>query len=319
MDWYLPAEVSEVGALRQELRTYLSRHAAEGSDIDGALLVASELVTNAIESGDRGAWVSVDWGAPAPVLTVHDLGSGFSLDDVPEATAEERRGRGLMIASHLVDVLSVRSRDAGGSVVTAELPVRRRVSQSIDPPRSRIGALPHPTEADDAGMFGRESFLRALVVRLAHGVELVDGPDQAERLVAQVGTDVGERMEDAFRAARAIEGALSNVEIAELCVELKRAIEGDFYVIEADEDHIVLGNRRCPFGDAVRRAPALCRMTSSVFGGIAARNRGSAGVDLEQRIALGDDRCRVTVWLREPPADRRPFVHVYGDVASHED
>jgi anti-sigma regulatory factor (Ser/Thr protein kinase) len=312
VDWYLPAETAGVGALRQELRSYLDRHATEGSDVEGALLVASELVTNAIEHSDRGAWVSVDWGAANPVLSVYDLGTGFTLEEVPEATVGDRRGRGLMIASHLVEALSVRAREAGGSVVTAVLPVQRPTSPSIDPAPSSIGALPHPSEAGDGGMFGRESFLRALVVRLAHGVELADGPERAEALVAQVGTDVGARMEEAFRAARTIEGALTHDQIAELCVELKAAIDGDFYVIAADEDRIVLGNRRCPFGDAVHHAPALCRMTSSVFGGIAARNRGVAAVDLEQRIAIGDDQCRVTVWLRPPPPEREPFVHVYG-------
>lgn len=311
MDWYLPAETGGVRALRQELRTYLGRHATEESDIDGALLVASELITNAIENSDRGAWVSIDWGALSPVLSVYDLGTGFSLEDVPEATADDHRGRGLMIASHLVDELSVRSREVGGSVVTAVLPVQRSASQSIDPPRSALGALPHPSEAGGQGMFGRESFLRALVVRLAHGVELTDGPERAEAMVAQVGADVGARMEDAYRAARTIKGKLSTEQIAELCVELKKAIEGDFYVIEADDERIVLGNRRCPFGEAVQHAPALCRMTSSVFGGIAARNRDIGGVDLEQRIALGDEQCRVTVWLRPPPPERAPFVHVY--------
>lgn len=311
MDWYLPPQAREVSALRRELGSYLHRHADEGSDVDGALLVASELITNAIENSEGGVWVSVDWGAAAPVLTVHDLGSGFSLDEVPAADPEDRRGRGLMIASHLAPELQVRAKEVGGAVVSAVLPVQRRPSRSIDPSPSTVGALPHPTEAQE-GRFDRESFLRALVVRLAHGVELVDGPDHAEALVAQVGTDVGARIEDAYRAAGDHREPLTPDQIAELCVELKRSIDGDFFVIDADADRIVLGNRRCPFGEAVRQAPALCRMTSSVFGGIAARNVGVAAVDLQERIAIGDERCRVTVWLRRPPTDREPFVHVYG-------
>ena len=83
-------------------------------------------------------------------------------------------------------------------------------------------------------------------------------------------------------------------------------------MIEADDEKIVLGNRRCPFGDEVRHAPSLCRVTSSVFGGIGARNRGTAGVHLEERIAIGDPQCRVTVWLEPPPEAIEPEVHVYG-------
>jgi DNA-binding NarL/FixJ family response regulator len=104
-------------------------------------------------------------------------------------------------------------------------------------------------------------------------------------------------MEEAYRAARGVTGRLTHDQIADLYVRLKAAIGGDFYVVSADPEKIVLGNRRCPFGAAVRHEPALCRMTSSVFGGIAARNSQRSAVVLEERIALGDPECRVVVWL----------------------
>ena len=178
---------------------------------------------------------------------------------------------------------------------------------------SRFASLPHPDEQQAGGTFGRDPFLRALVVQLAQTVELRQGPGVAEAVVAQVGTDVGGRMEEAFRSDRGIVGDLDNDQMGVLFVDLKAAIGGDFFVIEANDDRIVLGNNRCPFGDAVKMAPALCRMTSSVFGGVAKRNRGAAAVDLEQRIAVGDQQCRVTVWLTQPGDDRAPFVHQYGE------
>ena len=68
--------------------------------------------------------------------------------------------------------------------------------------------------------------------------------------------------------------------------------------MEVTPTTIVLENVRCPFGDVVRLAPALCRMTSSVFGGIAARNVDhGATVRLEERIAVGDAGCRVVIEL----------------------
>jgi DNA-binding CsgD family transcriptional regulator/predicted ArsR family transcriptional regulator len=174
-----------------------------------------------------------------------------------------------------------------------------------------VTALPAPEESREDGTFGRESFLRALVVELAQGVEATQGPAAAEAVVAQVGTNVGGRMEDAYRAARNITGRLSHDEMADLFIRLKRAIDGDFYLVHADEEKIVLGNRRCPFGDAVRHEPALCRMTSSVFGGIAARNTGASAVTLEERIALGDPECRVVVWLDRAGKPRPPGAHLY--------
>lgn len=132
---------------------------------------------------------------------------------------------------------------------------------------------------------------------MARSVEWDEGPEVAEALVAQVGANIGGRMEEEYRRARDLVGALRPDQVADLYVRLKAAINGDFYVIEANEDRIVLGNRACPFGEAVKQAPGLCRMTSSVFGGIAARNFGEASVMLEERIAVGDPECRVVVSL----------------------
>ena len=101
--------------------------------------------------------------------------------------------------------------------------------------------------------------------------------------------------------------------MADLYVRLKGAIDGDFYLVDADERRIVLGNRRCPFGEVVRRQPGLCRMTSSVFGGIAARNTGASAVVLEERIALGDPECRVVVWLDGSASQRPRAAHFYAD------
>ena len=312
MDWYAPNDTAQVGSLRRELHAHLERHAAEGSDIDGAAIVASELITNAMQNSDGPVWVALDWGASRPVLSVHDLGRGFELDAGPPPSPDEPRGRGLLISSKLAAELSVRAKQFGGSIVSAQLPVERTPADSIDPSPSRFASLPHPDEQQADGTFGRDAFLRALVVQLAQTVDSMQGPGVAEAVVAQVGTDVGGRIEETFRAARGIDGDLDVGQMSSLLVELKAAIGGEFFVVDADEQRIVLGNDRCPFGDAVMMAPSLCRMTSSVFGGIARRNRGAAAVDLEQRIAVGDRQCRVTVWLTEPDADRLPFVHRYG-------
>jgi len=95
-------------------------------------------------------------------------------------------------------------------------------------------------------------------------------------------------------------------------VRLKHAIDGGFSVVEASADQIVLENTRCPFGDSVLRAPALCRMTSSVFGGIAARNSADdVSVLLEERIAVGDPGCRVVVSLASSPNGSAAFAHHY--------
>ena len=328
MDWYLHADDrAAITALRHEVRDYLERHAESGPGIDDAELVIEELVGNAVRHAGGPVWVSLTWSDSEPTFTVRDLGPGFEPDLLQraaqhplgvadsaavQAAAQESElaslaegGRGLFLVSHLAAVLDAAARRGGGMQVDATLPVRRFPSASIDPPRRTLGALPDLQEARPEGGFGREPFLRALVVQLARTIELHDGPAGAEAAVAQVGADVGGQMEDEFRLATEVVGRMSPAQMAACFVRLKHAIDGGFYVIEANESRIVLGNRRCPFGDAVRLAPSLCRMTSSVFGGIAARNsEHSASVLLEERIAVGDPGCRVVVEL--DPDDERP-------------
>lgn len=309
MDWCLDtSEPESLRDIRAELTDYLRRHGKDGADLASARTAASEVVANAVEhGGGRYVWVSVDWGDERPVLSVHDLGEGFepsvSLPDDPLSES----GRGLYLATHCSELLEVAAKRAGGSTVRVTLPVPRRRELSHDPPRRRADSLPGPDEADEDGTFGKQSFLRALVVELSQSVDLGQGPDAAEAAVAQVGTNVGGRMEEAYRRARDLVGRLDADQMADLYVRLKKAIDGDFYVIEADSERIVLGNRACPFGEVVKRSPALCRMTSSVFGGIAARNTGAALVQLEERIAVGDPECRVVVWLGD--AARRAERH----------
>lgn len=283
--------------LRRAIAAYLARHAVDAEGVATAELVVGELVSNVVRHAPGLMWASLTWTEEQPTLSVYDLAPGFAVPDRPPDPLAEH-GRGLAIVGTIVDRFEVHVRASGGAKVTARLPVRRPPAVSIDPPRRRSGVLPTMGEADTAGRFGKEAFLRALVVQLAHAVEDTHGPLAAEAAVAQVGIDVGGQMEAAYRAATDAVGTLGPDALGDCFVDLKAAIDGDFRVVEASSSRIVLDNTRCPFGDAVRAAPALCRMTSSVFGGIAAHNTTSrAAILLEERIAVGDAACRVVVLL----------------------
>ena len=335
MDWYLPGDdPSGLSALRRQIRSYLVRHAAPGSAVDEAELVVQELLANAHEHATGPMWVRLSWAAEEPSVEVWDLGPGFSMApqdppipvealdtspglatpyadaELPDLLAEG--GRGLFLVSHLSSAFAVAARPPGGSHVTAQLPVRRATSPSFDPPPPVTAGLPDLDEANADGTFGRESFLRALVVQLSLAVEDRAGPDTSEGVVAQVGIGVGGQMEAAYRLAHDVSMRLTPSQLADCYVRLKHAIDGGFQVEEITDERIVLVNSRCPFGNAVLKAPALCRMTSSVFGGIAARNHDSgAAVVLEERIAVGDPGCRVVVHLGDPPESVRRFAHRY--------
>jgi predicted ArsR family transcriptional regulator len=142
----------------------------------------------------------------------------------------------------------------------------------------------------------RDLFLRTLLRHLAGTLQDVVGLEEASGFVSVVGQRIGDEINTAYTSALAVE-QLSRAQVADVLVDLKRRIQGDFFIIEESDEKIVLGNRACPFAEKVIGRPALCMMTSNVFGSIAAENLGYAKVVLEQAIARGDSGCRVVVYL----------------------
>src|SRR5690606_33170413 len=137
-----------------------------------------------------------------------------------------------------------------------------------------------------------------LLRHLSGTLQSVVGLEEAAGFISVVGQEMGDEVNQAYIDGLAVD-SLTREQVAEVLVDLKRRIEGDFYIIEQDDDKIVLGNRACPFGDKVVDRPALCMMTSNVFGTIAADNLGYSKVVIEEAIALGDPGCRVVVHLNK--------------------
>lgn len=149
----------------------------------------------------------------------------------------------------------------------------------------------------------RDIFLRSLIRELSGVLEDVVGVKEASGFISVVGQTVGEQIDQMYRHALQVPN-LSREQVAEVCVDLKRRIQGDFYVIEEDEKKIVLGNRACPFGDKVLGRDSMCMMTSNVFGSITAENLGYAKVELQETIAKGHPGCRVAIYLSPTPEAR---------------
>ena len=220
MDWYLPENTPEaLPLLRRELVAYLRRHGEPESDFDAAELLVAESVGNAVRHTAGPVWVSLTWRGTNPLMSVYDLGPGLdqtsdtepaSLPELslvavashlgggdvglegpgagpvdPEALPES--GRGLYIMQALAPRLESRARAGDGLVVSITLPVSRPAAVDHDPPRSGAAALPMLEESLPGGAFGKESFLRALVVQLAQVIEVQHGQDAADAAVAQVG------------------------------------------------------------------------------------------------------------------------------------
>lgn len=172
-------------------------------------------------------------------------------------------------------------------------------------PQSTVQELPVPLD--------RDIFIRNMLRHLAGTLQQVVGLDEAAGFVSVVGQQIGEELNGEYKRALAVDG-LNREQVRDVLLDLKRRIRGDFYIIAEDEDKIVLGNRACPFADKVVGRPALCMMTSNVFGSIVSENLGYAKVDIEQAIARGDAGCRVVVYLKPTPeADAAPGREYFKD------
>lgn len=180
-------------------------------------------------------------------------------------------------------------------------------------------------QAEDADVsLDRDVFMRTLVRELATSLESVVGLEEASGYISLVGQSVGSQINASYTEALAVD-RLSREQVAEVMVDFKQRIKGDFYIISQDDEKIVMGSRSCPFAEKVHGRESMCMMTSNIFGTIAAQNLGYARVDLHETIARGHSSCRVTVHLTpdlEPEAEesREYFGDFGGQPASgHED
>ncbi len=137
----------------------------------------------------------------------------------------------------------------------------------------------------------------------------VVGMEEAAGFVALVGQRIGEQLNSSYTEALA--RPLSKAQVGDVLVDLKRRIGGAFSLDEFSEERLEFSNTTCPFGEKVEGRPALCMMTSNVFGTIASDNLGYARVDLEETIARGDRRCKVIVQLRPSPDRPGPTSREY--------
>lgn len=146
----------------------------------------------------------------------------------------------------------------------------------------------------------RDVFLRTLIRELSGTLQDVVGMEEASGFISVVGQRVGDQINESYKRALEV-SSLSREQVARVLVDLKQRIQGDFFIVEESDEKIILGNRACPFAEKVVGRPALCMMTSNVFGVIAAENLGYSKVSIERSIALGDVECRVVVYLKPTP------------------
>ena len=142
----------------------------------------------------------------------------------------------------------------------------------------------------------REGFFGTLIRELSGTLQDLVGLEEASGFISVVGQTMGGQINQEYKSALKLSN-LSREQVGEVLIDLKKRIQGDFYIIEQSDEKIVFGNHVCPFGEKVIDRPSMCMITSNVFGSIAADNLGYAKVELQETIANGDSGCRVVVYL----------------------
>ncbi len=148
-------------------------------------------------------------------------------------------------------------------------------------------------------------FLQTFVLELLHACEQEGGPKT--EYIERIAHSAGRFFEEAYRNDHGLDGPLDRERYLDLILGLKNRIGGNFSLDSSDAACLRVHNTRCPFGEGVKNFPDLCRMTSSVFGGIAARNFGYAKVHIPRCIARDHGHCQVEIHL-----DRRRAAGVPG-------
>jgi hypothetical protein len=103
----------------------------------------------------------------------------------------------------------------------------------------------------------RDVFTRTLIRELAGALEDVVGIEEASGYISIVGSAIGEQINQDYRRAYDV-SSLSREQVADVLVDLKRRIQGNFFIIEEHEDKIVLGNTACPFAEKVIGRRSMC-------------------------------------------------------------
>jgi len=156
-------------------------------------------------------------------------------------------------------------------------------------------------------------FLQTFILELMHAAEQLGG-EYCEALIEHIAKSAGLYFEQTYRDDQQLRAALDHEHYIDLILTLKNHIGGHFSLASANADTITVVNSRCPFGERVVNFPELCRMTSSVFGGIAARNFGYAKVEIRQAIARRHGGCEVCIHTnRELATDKPGLEYQRGD------
>ena len=272
MEWCVDTRTpGSPASVEEEICAHLDRHSSEPAVVE----LARPLIRRGLDGLPPGPmWVSLEWEEQEGRLQIRSLRDG-PLPGTPV-------GPGVTRAHEVAAGLISDHGDEEG--VSVALRVARIAERNIDPAPADPELLPDDRPAHLLGLIGSE---------IASGRSL-------EEAAARAGATLAER--EIRRRGPAGDAA----EMARVLAETEAGLGADFEVLSADGGTAVVRNGRCPFGST---APAMCRLTSALAGGLAARVAGHAEVNVVESLAAGDHECRLVIDMTDPQPS--PVSHRY--------
>ncbi|MFJ2398746.1 ATP-binding protein [Streptomyces sp. NPDC087843] len=158
----LRAAPASVGVARRHVRDLLSEWGTDRETRDNAVLLTSELVTNAL-THTASEWIVCRLHvALGPLhIEVEDQHRGWSLPAQRQPGPEDQCGRGLLLVGALSSDWGVRdTADGSGRIVWAVLPSRSGGPASISRPPTTNTARPIPHSAEGSPSDGTTAHSR---------------------------------------------------------------------------------------------------------------------------------------------------------------
>lgn len=297
MDWCIETTAPQaVAAGADEVAAYLQRHANIAVDAEMRAEIRSTMST--VASGAEVVWARLDWDGDSPEFSVRALAGGVWPHGSLHTAEFTPVAPGVVVANAVAVELAAAANVGAGLEIRRSFALTREPEANLD----ASPALLQPSPAD----LTREAFLSAVALSAA----LPDAPNDPAARAAQAGAELSVAALGAYLRRTGRARPRNAVEAAAAFLELQTSAGANFYLLEADDEHAVLGNTRCPFGGGVTAAPMMCRCTSAVLGRLGAEAGGEAWVTMPERIALGDPECRAVLDIgpRQPSVISHRYV-----------
>lgn len=139
-----------------------------------------------------------------------------------------------------------------------------------------------------------ESFFRSFIVELSCLLNDLYGIDTTAKIIQtttqNVSTTIIQMYQDALETSQ-----FSNQQVVEIVQDVMNRINGDFYLEKNTIPVILIKNQRCPFGNEVKRNPALCMITKEIHQSFFKETELEVSININQSIAEGASNCFIEI------------------------